>query len=195
MTPQPSRPETPGRVSQGFTLLELLVIIAIVGILAGFATLAIPKLTASALARDAQALEATLLKARRQAMLSGQLIGVRITHGGYAVHRFDSGAWRPAEATVAIRPEHRLTLRQQAPQRFDPAPLARNGPTPLPPSTSPQLLFFPSGTFSGPQWLALTATPSGDEPDAHRPAAALAIDALGRIRRDPTPPPAPSSPS
>ena len=175
MNRQPDRSRTPGRVSQGFTLLELLTVIAIAGILFGFAVLAIPNLTATGLERDAHTLEATLLKARNQAMLSGQLAGVRVTPAGYAIHRFEAGAWQPVNAPVTIDPKHRLVLPQQAPA----------------PAAPPQLLFFPSGLFSGPPALLLTARPAAGESAASQPTAVrLTIDALGRIRSGPAPSPA-----
>lgn len=167
MSRPPDRSRTPGRVSQGFTLLELLVVIAIAGILFGFAVLAVPKLTGTDLERDARTLEAALLKAHNQAMFSGDLIGVRITPAGYAIHRFEAGAWQPVDAPVTLHPEHRLVLPQQPPA----------------PSAPPQLLFFPNGVFSGPQRLVLAARPvDGDPTTGRSTAVTLTIDALGRIR-------------
>jgi general secretion pathway protein H len=72
-------------ISSGFTLLEVLVTVVLIGIIASFAVLAVrgndPH---DRLAREAQRLHARLELEQQEAMLRGELRGVLFTRTGYA---------------------------------------------------------------------------------------------------------------
>ena len=72
------------RLSRGFTLIELMVVIVILGIIASFAVLSVGNRDASAaLEEEVQRLAALLQLASEEAVITGRQLGLRITPGGY----------------------------------------------------------------------------------------------------------------
>lgn len=69
--------------SLGFTLLELMVVIAIIAVASAGVLVAIPDASATALERDAQRLSALLDSARAQSRASGMAISWRATENGF----------------------------------------------------------------------------------------------------------------
>jgi general secretion pathway protein H len=69
----------------GFTLVELLVVIVILGLAAAIAVLTLPDQRPS-LGRESERLAAALIRARDQAVLSNRAAVVRLTPTGYSVH-------------------------------------------------------------------------------------------------------------
>jgi general secretion pathway protein H len=122
--------------ARGFTLVEILVVVAIIGVMVAVATLSIGLLGADREVEDqTRRLWAVLQQAREEAELQGQDIGVFVTTGAYEFLRFDPrrNAWtlidddafyRPRELPEGLR--HRLwldgreaVLKLQAPDRSD----------------------------------------------------------------------------
>lgn len=91
---------------RGFTLLELLVVLFIIGITLGFATLTISGDDgADRLEREAERLEALMEMASEEAVLFGVEIGLDLTQEGYRFLRLDRDGWRPVEgSTTPLRP-------------------------------------------------------------------------------------------
>ncbi|WP_407352262.1 GspH/FimT family pseudopilin [Luteimonas sp. R10] len=111
---------------RGFTLVELMVVLAIVGLL-GAAVLLTAPARGSALAADADAFAARLLRAQQEAILGTRAIRVRADAQGYAfsVQRFEGwqpladAPFRPAAWSDGVGPE--LPRGQEAIEfRFDP---------------------------------------------------------------------------
>jgi general secretion pathway protein H len=69
---------------KGFTLLELLVVLVLVGILSGAAVLALPDRHGQRLEREAQRLVAWLEAGRAHSRATGQPIGWQAQEGGFA---------------------------------------------------------------------------------------------------------------
>ncbi len=78
----------------GFTLVELLMTVAIVGLAAGAVVLSMPD-PRPAVGQEAERLAARLIAARDEAVLSNRPIAVEATAAGYAFSTFDGAVWSP----------------------------------------------------------------------------------------------------
>ena len=76
----------------GFTLLELLVVVAIIAIGTAGVSLALRDASASSLEREAQRLAALLESARAQSRATGRVVAWRATQQGFDFTGIDSGA-------------------------------------------------------------------------------------------------------
>ena len=76
----------------GFTLVELLMTVAIIGLAAGAVVLAVPDPRPS-VAADAERFAARLSRAREEAVLTNRPVAVEATATGYGFSAFDGAAW------------------------------------------------------------------------------------------------------
>lgn len=84
------------RRARGFTLLELLVAVAIAGLAATAVLLSLPDDDAT-LHRQADGFAQRLGHARDEAILGGRTVQVQVDAAGYRFARHDFGAWVPLE--------------------------------------------------------------------------------------------------
>ncbi|MEN0653562.1 MULTISPECIES: GspH/FimT family pseudopilin [Hyphobacterium] len=80
----------------GYSLVEVMVVLAVVALLAGAAALMLPSGTPAA-QRAADRLALDLMRAERAAITSGDFIGLTVTGEGYAFTRFDGATWQAGE--------------------------------------------------------------------------------------------------
>jgi general secretion pathway protein H len=79
---------------RGFSLIELLVVVAIIGVLALAVTLSIGGSSQRQLLREAERFQALIGQACGQAELSGREIGVIVGAGGYSFRMLGGTEWR-----------------------------------------------------------------------------------------------------
>lgn len=81
----------------GFTLVELMVTITIVGLAAGAVMLAAPRARPAA-SFEAERLAARLQRAREEALLTNRVVAVDIDGAGYRFSALDASGWTPLAA-------------------------------------------------------------------------------------------------
>ncbi len=126
----------------GFTLIEVLVVIVIVGVLALAVTLAVGGSAERRLRGEAERFAALVAHACTQAELGGRDIGIAVLAGGYRFNRFDTEGWQPLPDAGELR-------RRVWPEGLT-AELGRDG-RPLARSEAgdrPQLVCFASGELT-----------------------------------------------
>ncbi len=111
----PGRPTAPAPRTQGFTLLEVLVVVLIIGIVLGIAVISLPGDGDEALRTEARRLDALLDLASEDAIVGNREIALEIQPHGYRFLVQDDEAWRPIETPPlqprALPDEIRLTVR------------------------------------------------------------------------------------
>lgn len=127
--------------TKGFTLLEVMVVMVLIGIITGFAVLSLPRTRPDqALEEEAQRLQLWLAAQREAVLLRGQLRGVRFTERGYELVVRQQELWKPAYET-GLRTNHSLpdtmTLRLSIEGRVQRFSEAQDPP--------PQVLLLPDG--------------------------------------------------
>lgn len=85
-----------GTSSRGFTLVELLVVLTIVGLMAAAVVLAMPDPRGS-LTGDAERFAARAKAAQDRAILDANGMAIRLTPVGYGFDRRADGQWRPLD--------------------------------------------------------------------------------------------------
>lgn len=94
MTPTSATGDRKRAARAGFTLVELLMVVAIIGLAAGAVVLSVPD-PKPAVAVEAERFAARLVRAREEAILGGKSVGVETTARGYEFSTFDGETWTP----------------------------------------------------------------------------------------------------
>lgn len=93
MTPTSATGARPAR-ERGFTLVEMMVVVTIIGLVAGLAVLAVPDGRPS-VSLEAERLGARLQRAREEAVLTNRAVEVAVTPAGYRFQARGEAGWRP----------------------------------------------------------------------------------------------------
>lgn len=105
------------RHGHGFTLLEMVVVLALIGVILGFARLSLGDGGAGArLEQDARTLAAALRLAQEEAVLDGRELGLCLAAEGYQFRRLVDRRWQPLVDAQVLRArrlggERHLSLR------------------------------------------------------------------------------------
>ncbi|ROM63770.1 type II secretion system protein GspH [Pseudomonas brassicacearum] len=101
-----------GRHCRGFTLLELMVVIVLIGVLLGMVSLAIGPSPAREARQQAQDFIRVVQQLRERAVLDGQEYGVRIQPRGYQALRLEARGWSAVSALHRLPEKLTLGLEQ-----------------------------------------------------------------------------------
>jgi general secretion pathway protein H len=83
---------------RGFTLLELMVVIVIIGVLLGMVSLATGANPSRQVRQDVQGMAQVIEHLRERAVLEGQEFGLRLSVDGYRAMRLGLRGWEPVAA-------------------------------------------------------------------------------------------------
>jgi general secretion pathway protein H len=158
--------------ARGFTLLEIMVVLVLVGIITSFALLSVGGGPRERLAEEARRLAALVELHQQEAILRGETRGIQFGRAGYALLSLgEKGEWQsPAAADTLIRhalPED-ITLGLWIEDR--PVDLKTAGQW-------PQVVLLASGETT--EFVAVFSLADDRSPDA--PRYRVAGDALGRL--------------
>lgn len=84
------------RAKRGFSLIEILVVIIIIGITASFIMFAVGDFGASReVTTSAEKLKNYITLLQQRALLSGENLGLKINNEGYEAYQFSNNKWQP----------------------------------------------------------------------------------------------------
>jgi general secretion pathway protein H len=94
-------PPSPSARVTGFTLIEVMVVVVIIGILINFTVLSLRSHSpADQLNEESQRLKSLIEIASEEALLRSSLIGVDISETGYGFLRLEEETWQPVNDTL-----------------------------------------------------------------------------------------------
>ena len=100
------------RRCQGFTLLEMMIVIVVIGVLVGMVSLASGVNPTQQARQEAGALAGVIRQLREQAVLEGREYGLRLSVEGYRSMRLEGQAWEPLAAFHRWPDNLRLNVEQ-----------------------------------------------------------------------------------
>ncbi len=156
---------------RGFTLIEIMVVMVLIGILASFAVLSIGGGPRDHLLEEGQRLAALVELQQQEAILSGEIRGIQFGRQGYAILTLDEkDHWVPPEATDTL-------IRRQLPEDLTLSLWIENRPAPLEKVSFPQVLLLNSGEAT--EFVVVFRFVDDQALDA--PLYRVAGDAMGRL--------------
>ena len=157
--------------ARGFTLLEVMVVMVLIGILASLAVLSVGGGPRDRLAEEAQRLAALFELQQQEAILSGEIRGIQFARQGYAILSLDDqGAWGTPDATDTL-------IRRQLPEDLELRLWVDNRPVSLKRPEFPQVILLNSGEAT--DFVAVFGL--ADDPALDTPRYRVAGDAMGRL--------------
>jgi general secretion pathway protein H len=160
-----------GRLATGFTLLEVMVVLVLIGIITSFALLSVGGGPQDRLAEQAQRLAALVELHQQEAIMSGELRGIRFNRTGYAMLSLgENGQWRTPAAANTLT-QHKL------PEDIILGLWVEGRPAELNASNEPQVMLLNSGEAT--EFVAVFGLADERGPDA--PLYRVAGDLLGRL--------------
>lgn len=90
---------------RGFTLLEMMLVVLIIGLLAVTVSLALPDSAQQRLDRDAKGLQARIALAMEQAIFRNRDYGLSITPNGYRFFQRDGESWSELDDSSRLNPK------------------------------------------------------------------------------------------
>lgn len=101
----PHRTATPAR-TRGFTLLELMVVVVLIGVILGMSTLYIARDADTLVEEEARRLQALLRMANEESVMNNRELALQLHRDGYQFLGYDrgSGTWAPFEGRSPFRP-------------------------------------------------------------------------------------------
>lgn len=126
---------------RGFTLLELMLVILIIGLMVGTVSLALPDSSAQQLQKQASRLHAQINLASQQSVFQNKDLGLKVTRLSYDFYQFDGDHW------TLLEPQSRFSPRPLPPETsFE---LSLDGqPINIEAAQQPQILFLSDGQMS-----------------------------------------------
>ncbi len=92
----PARSPVPVRPDGGWTLVELLVVVFVIGLMSGLVVMSLPPGTPLA-EREADRLARILDRTAKEAIVAGEPLAWRLDGGAYRLERYRDGDWQPAD--------------------------------------------------------------------------------------------------
>ncbi|MBK8754373.1 MAG: type II secretion system minor pseudopilin GspH [Candidatus Competibacteraceae bacterium] len=160
-----------GRLTNGFTLLEVMVVLVLIGIITSFALLAVSGGSQERLAEEAQRLAALVELHQQEAIMSGEPRGIRFSRTGYAVLSLgENGKWHAPTAAATL-------IRHQLPEDINLGLWVEGRPAELNAAGDPQVVLLNSGETT--EFVTVFSLADERGPDA--PLYRVAGDLLGRL--------------
>lgn len=139
-------------VQRGFTLLELLLVILIIGLMVGTVSLALPDSANKQRQQLASRLQAQINLASQQSVFQNKDIGLRISAISYNFYQFEGDRW------ILLEPQSRFSPRPLPPETYFELSL-EDQPINLKDAPQPQVLFLSDGQMSSFQLSLRTIDP------------------------------------
>ena len=155
---------------RGFTLIEVMVVMVLIGIITSFAVLSVGGGSRDRLAEEGQRLAALLELHQQEAILRGEVRGIRFTRNGYTLlSQNDRGEWQAPMADT-------LLIRRDLPDDLALSLWVENRPVDLRRADQPQVWLLNSGEAT--EFVAVFSLADDRTPNA--PLYRVAGDALGQ---------------